>query len=92
MLDATTILRKSEHQVSCNLDDEVAILETRNALYFGLNEVGAHIWRLLDEPSSVERICESVAEHFDVERAACRNDVLGFLQKMQQAGLIEPAA
>ncbi|UYN94352.1 MAG: PqqD family protein [Enhydrobacter sp.] len=92
MLDATTVLRKSEHQVSCNLDEEVAILETNSARYFGLNEVGAHIWRLLDQPSSVDHICKSVADHFDVERAACSDDVLRFLRRMHEAGLIEPVA
>jgi hypothetical protein len=91
MLAATTVLKKSDHQVSCNLNDEVAILDIKNALYFGLNDVGAHIWQLLDEPRSVEQICGSIAEEFDVVPTACREDVLRFLAGMQEAGLIETA-
>jgi len=50
MVDAATVLKKSAQQVSCNLDNEVAILDLQAACYFGLNEVGAFIWQLLDEP------------------------------------------
>jgi hypothetical protein len=92
MLDATTTVKKSEHQVSCNLDDEVAILETKSALYFGLNPVGAHIWQLLDQPSSVDHLCDSVMQHFDVEPTTCRTDILRFLGSLQQAGLVEEVA
>jgi hypothetical protein len=91
MLEASTILKKSEQQVSCNLNDEVAILDLKGALYFGLNDVGAHIWQFLDEPRSVDRICGAVVEQFDVEPAACQADVLRFLAGMQEAGLIEVA-
>ena len=89
MLDAATRFRKSEHQVSCNLDNEVAILDLKASLYFGLNDVGAHIWQFLDEPRSVDVICRSVAEQFDIGPAACHADVSKFLSDMQQAGLIE---
>jgi len=89
MLDTTAIVRQSQHQVSCNLDNEVAILELQAALYFGLNDVGAHIWQLLQEPRSVDGICDSVAEHYDVDPATCRTDVLRFLERMRDAGLID---
>lgn len=91
MLEATTVLKKSADQVSCDLDNEVAILEQKAALYYGLNEVGAHIWHLLDEPRSVDNICASVAEHFDVEGSDCLSDVLRFLASMRDAGLVETA-
>ena len=91
MIEVSTVLKKSEHQVSCNLNDEVAILDLKSALYFGLNNVGAHIWQLLDEPRSVDQICGAVGEQFDVEPAACQADVLRFLAGMQEAGLIDVA-
>jgi hypothetical protein len=89
MVDADTVLRKSAKQVSCNLDNEVAILDLDAACYFGLNEVGAFIWQLLDEPRTVRGICESVVEEFSVDETTCRADVARFLSSLQQAGLIE---
>ncbi len=89
MLDAAMRFRKSAHQVSCTLDNEVAILDLKAAHYFGLNEVGAHIWQFLDEPRSVDGICRSVSEQFDIGPADCQADVSRFLASMRDAGLIE---
>lgn len=89
MLETSSILKRSDAQVSCNLDGEVAILHLKKSRYFGLDDVGAHIWRVLEQPCSVDEICTSVAGHFDVSPAACRADVETFLANLQEAGLVE---
>lgn len=91
MFSVSAVIKKSEHQVSCSLDNEVAILETKSAIYFGLNKVGTHVWQLLKGPHSVDHICDSVANRFDVDPSTCRADVIRFLTSLQQAGLIEVA-
>jgi len=89
MLDLSTVVRKSARQVSCVLDDEVAILNLDRALYFGLTDVGAHIWEELQEPRSVAEICDGVMTHFDVAPEVCQSDVSRFLVSLREAGLVE---
>ena len=36
MIDASTVFKKSASQVSCQINDEVAILDLERSLYFGL--------------------------------------------------------
>ena len=91
MLEPSTVLRKSSSQVSCVLNEEVAVLNVEKALYFGLQGVGAHIWDFLEAPHSVAEICEDVTAKFDVAPEVCRQDVLTFLGALQDAGLIETA-
>jgi len=91
VLDSSSMVQRSAAQVSCNLDEEVAILDMNNSRYFGLDGVGAHIWLVLEKPRSVGEICESVIDHFDVAPEVCRSDVLKFLTGLQEAGLIEAA-
>ena len=88
-IEPSSIVKKSANQVSCKLDEEVAILQMTDSLYYGLNEVGAHIWHLLDEPRSVHAICTSVSDQFEISEEGCRGDVLGFLAALGDAGLIE---
>jgi hypothetical protein len=90
--DPATRVRKSDKQVSCHLNDEVALLNTDRALYFGLKGVGAHIWDRLDEPRTVAELCDDVVAHFDVEPETCRDDVTRFLASLQEAGLIVTAS
>jgi hypothetical protein len=89
MLEPSTVVRKSSSQVSCVLNEEVAVLNVEKALYFGLQGVGAHIWDFLETPHSVAEICDDVTANFDVTPVVCRQDVLKFLGGMLDAGLIE---
>jgi Coenzyme PQQ synthesis protein D (PqqD) len=88
-IELSTVVKQSKHQVSCNLDDEVAILNLKSTLYFGLDEVGAYIWQALSQPRAVSELCEAVLDQFDVAEARCNNDVIEFLTKLDQVGLIE---
>jgi hypothetical protein len=89
MLDLSTMVKKSASQVSCVLDGEIAILNLDRAVYFGLKDVGAHIWQALQEPKSVSQICDDVMAEFDVAADACRADISRFLLSMRDAGLVE---
>ena len=92
MLDRSTIVKKTSDQVSCMLDNEVAILNVDRARYFGLQGVGAHIWEALQQPRSVGEICDGVMEEFDVASEVCRADVSRFIVSLRDAGLVEIVA
>src|SRR5215216_5059166 len=66
MLDPSTVVKKATGQVSCMLNDEVAVLNVDRALYFGMKDVAAHIWETLQEPRSFAEICDGVVAQFDV--------------------------
>ena len=89
MLDPSTVVKKSAGQVSCILNEEVAVLNLDRALYFGLEGVAAHIWDTLQEPRSVAEICDDVMTQFDVASDVCRVDVSSFVISMRDAGLVE---
>jgi predicted aldo/keto reductase-like oxidoreductase len=91
MFEMSTVVKRSAQQVSCNLNDEVALLHLDTAMYFGLQGVGAQIWESLEQPRSVADICEDITKQFDVAPATCHDDVVRFLKGLQDAGLIETA-
>jgi hypothetical protein len=86
---STTVVKQAGHQLSCKLDNEVAILNMKTTLYFGLDEVGAFIWQSIQNPLSVGEICRAVIDRYEVDATQCRIDVLGFLNKLEEVSLIE---
>jgi hypothetical protein len=88
-IELSTTVKQSKHQVSCDLNDEVAILNLKSTLYFGLEEVGAYIWQALREPLAVSELCKAVLDRFDVDESRCHTDVFEFLTTLDQAGLVE---
>lgn len=88
-IDSSTVVKRAKDQISCELDDEVAILNMQSALYFGLDDVGSVIWQQLAEERTVKDICRSVVDQFDVNESQCQSDVIEFLDKLVEAGLVE---
>ena len=91
MIGPSTVFKKSTRQVSCQINEEVAILDLDRSQYFGLESVGVEIWEALEQPRSVAQLCDRVVETFEVSRAECEKDVLELLSNLQTEGLIEVA-
>ena len=89
MNGSSLLYKKSARQVSCKINDEVAILDLDRAIYFGLQVVGVHIWVSLEQPRSVDDLCASVMAVFEVSEAACQADVVQILGSLEAEGLIE---
>ena len=77
--------------MSCQIDDEVAILDLDRSLYFGLEGVGVQIWEALEKPRSVAELRDGLLETFDVSRAQCEEDVIQLVSSLREEGLIEVA-
>lgn len=76
-------------QVSCDIAGEVAILNLRNGVYFGLNPVGATVWNLLQEPRLVDDVVQSILAEYSVDRAECEADLYRLLGELAEHGLVE---
>jgi hypothetical protein len=79
----------TQDQVSCDLSGEAAILNLKSGVYFGLNTVGASIWKLIQEPRTVKEIRDALVEEFDVEPKRCEQDILELLQELSTHELIK---
>lgn len=86
--ERSTVVAVKE-QVSSDLGGEVAILNLDAGMYYGLDEVGARIWQLVQEPKVVKEIQATILEEYDVEPARGERDVLALLQDLANEGLIE---
>ncbi len=84
----STIVRSSE-QVSTDLGDETVILGLASDEYYSLKDVGARIWKAVQEPRTVQEVVYSILTDYAVEPERCERDLLAVLQQMAGAGLIE---
>jgi hypothetical protein len=89
MFDDSTMVRRASTVISCKISEEVAVLDLKQSVYYGLKGVGAQIWDALEQPRSVAELCSAVEAQFDVAPGDCKKDVLQFLVSISEAGLIE---
>lgn len=88
-MDGKTIVVAVKSLTSADLEGEVVVLDMESGQYYGLNEVGARILELVQEPQSVEAIVEALSKEYDVEKSRLEQDVVGFLQDMESHRIIE---
>jgi hypothetical protein len=67
----------------------MVILNLRTGVYYGLDEVGARIWSLMQEPIRLTAIRESILAEYDVTADDCERDLLDLVAKLDAEGLIE---
>jgi hypothetical protein len=82
----------AKDQVSSDLGGEVAILDLKAGVYYGLDAVGARIWSLIQEPRTVNEIRDILLEEYEVEPERCERDLLALLQRLADEGIIEVEA
>ena len=77
--------------IGASIDDELVMMSVDRGQYYGLGGVGPRIWELLEKPHTFDQLVDRVLEEFEVERAVCEKDMVGFLDQMEEFGLIVQA-
>lgn len=72
------------------VSDGAVLLDTREEVYFGLNQVGAKIWELLPPRSRTwdELIGALQVTYPEVEESTLREDVVDLLRELEENGLV----
>lgn len=89
MVSGGSIVVAAKDQASSDLGGEVAILDLKAGVYYGLDAVGARIWSLIQEPRTVNEIRNILLEEYEVEPERCERDLLVLLQRLATEGLVE---
>ena len=79
----------NKDQVSAELNGESVILHLKSGIYYGLNEVGASIWALLQYPQTAFSIRDALLAEYEVDTETCERELLTILRDLKAAELID---
>jgi hypothetical protein len=89
-IDLDSIVVVSSDQVSGDLQEgDLAILNLKDGVYYGLNPVGSRIWSLLQAPKSVAEIRDTLLAEYNVETDVCTRELIDLLSHLSSRQLIE---
>jgi hypothetical protein len=87
-LDSTLVA--SSQQVSCEVANEAVLLSMHDGEYYGLNEVAASIWRLIQHPRSVLEVRDALLEEYsDISPDECHRALLDFVHELIALKMVE---
>jgi hypothetical protein len=84
-----SIIVAGQDNLCCDLAEGAVILNLNSGTYYGLNEVGTFVWKLIQEPRPVAEICEAVVSEYEVSPEQCESDLVRLFEEMAGQGLIE---
>ncbi len=88
-LSRSSTIVVSKDVVSCDLSGETAMLDMKEGVYYGLNEMGTIIWEFIQEPVTIQEIVNNILEEYEVDEETCYGDVVELLEQMLENKLIE---
>jgi hypothetical protein len=91
VITTDTLLVRNDALVAAPMGADVAMMDMDTGKYFVLHEVAAFIWERLASPATPAELCEALTQRYNVTAERCRADVMPFLQKAHDKGLLRHA-
>jgi hypothetical protein len=88
-LSTDSIVSAVGGQLSADLEGEIVVLHLESGVYYGLSDVGARIWELIQNPISVGDVRDALLGEYQVEAAQCERDLLALLTELKAHELVE---
>jgi PqqD family protein of HPr-rel-A system len=74
--------------VFTQVDDELIGLDSEKGLVHSLNVTAARVLEIVERPTSVGAICDTLEHEYDVDPAVCAEQVTQLLGELGRAGLV----
>ena len=89
VIGTNSVVAATKEQVASDLAGEVILLSLQTGQYYGLDQVGARIWELVQRPTRVADIRDAIVREYQVGLEQCEHDVLDLVRELVTEGLIE---
>ena len=81
-------IKAGPRQVSCQIDGEAALLHLDQGVYYGLNKVGARVWQLVQEGSTLTDLRAAICREYEIDEAQCERDLRELIEGLLEAELV----
>jgi hypothetical protein len=81
----------SDDVIYQDLQDEMVLLNMGDQQYFGLDDVGSSMWKLLAEHGDVDTVAERLCAEYEVDAETVRKDLDVLVRNLIAAGLLKAA-
>jgi hypothetical protein len=71
------------------LDGLSVVVATRKRMVHRLDEVSTDLWKFLEPGRTVEELVEYLVSEYDVELETAQTDMLEFVEKLHEEGLLQ---
>lgn len=71
--------------------EELVLLDMNRGAYYGLDPIGARVWKLLASGTSLANVVDQLAGDYEVTREQLESDAEALVSDLESRGLVIPA-
>ncbi|CAM3645495.1 lasso peptide biosynthesis PqqD family chaperone [Cohnella lubricantis] len=79
---------QAEGNIASGMGEDKVMLNVQRGKYYNLGPVGGAIWDRIREPIAIDQLVGSLLAVYKVDPTECEEQVLEFLEKLLEEGLI----
>ncbi len=83
--------RTARHVVSTRQGERAVLLDVRRGEYYGVDDVGEAIWRMLGRGASLAELVDDLEREYEAPRAQLERDAAEFVALLERRKLLERA-
>jgi Coenzyme PQQ synthesis protein D (PqqD) len=83
-----TLIQQRLGNIVSDMDGEKVMMSIQNGKYYNLGSIGGIIWDEIANSTSIEILVEKLTDKYDIEPTECMNQVICFIEKLQDEKLI----
>ena len=86
--ESATLIVRSD-LLATEFDAGFVVLNLQDGVYYGLEDVGGSVWKLLQKPVTVTAIRDALLSEYDVDSSRCERDLKALLDQLISRGLVQ---
>ena len=83
-------LKVSDDVVFRELDGEGVILNLASGIYFGLDQTGTRMWRLIEQHGRLTAVMAALSDEYEAASETLERDLIGLVAELTEKGLLVP--
>jgi Coenzyme PQQ synthesis protein D (PqqD) len=96
ILNLNCVVHRDPDVIAAEADRDLVMVSIANGLYYGVSDVAREIWEAIERPKKISDLVDDLAGAFNIDRTACEQETLSFLEDLRSEGLLkvndEPAS
>jgi hypothetical protein len=89
LITKNTVAKRIGDIVTAEIEGKTVFMSIEAGNYYALDEVGARIWEIIENQTTVGQIIDILGSEFEVSPEVCENDTKLFLQQLLDEKLIK---
>lgn len=82
------LITRGSGLIEAEIDGEMVALHVDRGTCYGFNQTAYQVWQLIESPTTLDKVCATLAQRFAVDPATCEIDVRAVLDDLAKDQLI----